>query len=63
MVFLSFLAPTMDYNNGAVAKMPTIIQQSVKENVDRIVETNIYISKEDWDSFEMSWDFKRHPLV
>ncbi|NLC26881.1 MAG: BREX-1 system adenine-specific DNA-methyltransferase PglX, partial [Fastidiosipila sp.] len=24
---------------------------------------NIYLSKNDWDSFETSWDFKYHPLI
>lgn len=28
-----------------------------------MVEENLRISKTDWDSFETSWDFKRHPLI
>ena len=28
-----------------------------------IVKENIAFSKEDWDSFEASWDFEYHPLV
>jgi hypothetical protein len=28
-----------------------------------LVEDNIRLSREDWDSFEISWDFSRHPLV
>ena len=31
--------------------------------LDVVVKDNIRISKEDWDSFETSWDFKKHPLV
>ena len=34
-----------------------------KDEVEALVEENIAISKEDWDSFEMSWGFKEHPLV
>lgn len=34
-----------------------------KEKVDNIVSENNIISKQDWDSFENSWDFKRHPLI
>ena len=63
MIYLSFLAPTMDYNNGSVAKVPTLIRESDKENVTQVVKSNISISKNDWDSFETSWDFKKHPLV
>src|SRR5699024_9416676 len=38
-------------------------------NIDRLrevkalVESNIFISKSDWDSFETSWDFKMHPFI
>lgn len=63
MEFLSFLAPTMDYSAGAVGKVPTIICEEKKDEISDIVTTNIEISKFDWDSFETSWDFQRHPLL
>ena len=28
-----------------------------------ISEKNIDIARNDWDSYETSWDFKRNPLV
>ena len=31
--------------------------------VENICQVNIKISKQDWDSFETSWDFTVHPLV
>lgn len=34
-----------------------------KKEIDSYTETCISFSKSDWDSFETSWDFKRHPLV
>lgn len=34
-----------------------------KNEIDSYTETCISFSKSDWDSFETSWDFKRHPLV
>ena len=63
MEFLSFLAPTMDYNNGSVEKMPTSIDFNKKDTIDSLVSENIEMSKEDWDSFETSWDYKKHPLI
>ncbi len=63
MEFLSFLAPTMDYSAGAIGKVPTIICEEKKDEISNIVTTNIEISKADWDSFETSWDFLRHPLL
>ena len=34
-----------------------------KSRVDEIVIENNNISRDDWDSFEVSWDFKMHPLI
>ena len=34
-----------------------------KNNVELIVDKNIYYCKEDWDAFETSWDFIVHPLI
>ena len=58
---LSLLAPTIHYNCGSIALMPVyyINNSTVKNIVDECVS----MSKEDWDSFETSWDFKEHPLV
>lgn len=62
---LSFLAPTVDYHEGPVSKTPIIMSndQDQRDRIDSLVECNIQISKDDWDSFETSWDFKRHPLI
>lgn len=58
---LSLLAPTIHYNCGSIALMPVyyINNSTVKNMVDECVS----MSKEDWGSFETSWDFKVHPLV
>ena len=63
MEFLSFLAPTMDYSAGAVGKVPTIICEEKKDEISNVVTRNIEISKSDWDSYEISWDFQHHPLL
>ena len=31
--------------------------------INKIVDDTILMSKDDWDSFETSWDFKKHPLI
>ena len=41
--------------------MPVIIDNTA--NVEKTVRTNITLSRADWDAFETSWDFKRHPLL
>jgi hypothetical protein len=50
----------MNYNSGIVAKVPTL---PIPDNVEKIVEKNIHLSKSDWDSFETSWNFQKHPLI
>ncbi|WP_099191954.1 BREX-1 system adenine-specific DNA-methyltransferase PglX [Tepidibacter mesophilus] len=63
MEFLKVLAPTLSFTVGAVGNIPTIVNENIKENIDCIGAKCINLSKEDWDSFETSWDFKKHPLL
>ena len=58
MEFFSFLAPTMDYSAGAVGKVPTIICEEKKAEISNVVTTNIEISKSDWDSYEITINFR-----
>lgn len=58
---LNVLNPTLTFNINNIEVIPVII--SCKEKVESIVEDCVQIAQADWDSFETSWDFKRHPLV
>ena len=58
---LLILSPTLDYHEGPVGRLPLVFNQ--KDKVKDIVDINIIVSKNDWYSFETSWDFKNHPLV
>ena len=60
---LKIVAPTMHCQCGDVANIPVIYNCEKKQVIEDIVQDNINISKADWDSFETSWDFTRHPLV
>lgn len=53
--------PTINYTQSTIASLP-YIEQRVEE-VDTIVKENVELCKKDWDSFETSWDFVKHPLV
>ena len=57
---LQFLAPTINFQAGDIARVPVV---SMPSAIDDIVESQIVTSRSDWDSFETSWDFKRHPLI
>ena len=62
-ILLSVISPTLNYEVGHIANLPVIICDLDKESVDKIVLANISLSKTDWDMYETSWDFERHPLV
>lgn len=63
MRFLELLAPTLDYSQGPVGKVPVLLDAEDKKKVELGTLENIRLSKEDWDSFETSWNFKKHPLL
>ena len=58
-------SPTMNFNVGDIAKIPVKIQEDGIEvtRIAEIVERCVNDSRLDWDSYETSWDFKRHPLI
>ena len=60
---LKFLSPTISFEVGVVAQIPIIINENQFPNIISDVKSNIQISRADWDSFETSWDFKKHPLI
>lgn len=60
---LQFLCPTLDFKSGQLKSLPFLDVASYQESLKGIVSTCIDLSKRDWDSFETSWNFKRHPLV
>lgn len=60
---LNLISPTMNFEVDHLKKLPLIIEQTKKVLVDEIVKENIEYSKKDWDTFETSWNFKKHPLV
>ena len=60
---LNLINPTLNYQAGDISKIPVILNETHKPQIETLVEENINISKTDWDSFETSWDFITHPLV
>lgn len=61
--YLSLFNSTMHCQVGDVAKVPYLeLDKSSFNIVSRISKNQCSASKRDWDSHEISWDFKRHPL-
>ena len=63
MDVLKIIAPTINYQCGDIANIPVILDWTKFNNIELVTKINIEISKRDWDSYETSWDFKKHPLV
>lgn len=59
--YLTVISPTLNLQVGDVKNVPLVTKQS--SEIEDIVIRNIDLSKTDWDSFETSWDFKKHPLA
>lgn len=61
--YFKTLNTTFHYKLNDLNRIPIIQDLEKKNRVNKLVENNINASKTDWDSFETSWDFEKHPLV
>lgn len=61
--YVTALSPTMNFQAGDIDKVPYIVTSEYKNRIKDIVLQNVDYSKEEWDSFEVSWDFVAHPLA
>lgn len=59
--FLNLMNPTINIMPEDLRKLPYPIYDN--ESIEKIVNENVLLSKQDWDSFETSWDFRTHPLL
>lgn len=59
---LNLLNSTLHYHVGDILRIPLKVPQNT-ERINNVVEECISLAKKDWDSFETSWDFERHPLI
>ena len=58
---LSMYNPTLNTTVGDVLDLP--VQLKSNELIESVSEETVKLSQVDWDSFETSWDFQRHPLL
>ena len=58
---LNAMNPSLSLQNGDMENFPVLLMR--KDEAYKIVDKNIRLSRTDWDAFETSWDFQRHPLV
>jgi hypothetical protein len=56
---LKTLNPTLAFQKGDIEKLPATLDFKLKIDIKKIIE----ISKTDWDSREISWDFAKNQLM
>ena len=61
MSVMEYLAPTVNYGPEQISKIP-LIKDRVDE-VEELVGRCITLSENEWDSYEVSWNFKEHPFI
>ena len=62
---IALLNPTLNTNISDITSQPLCYGKLPDQEtcVIDLVKNNIFMSKNDWDSFETSWDFQHHPLL
>lgn len=61
--YAEILSASMTFEVGQIASLPIIYRDEEKSNIVNIVKENIKEEENDWDSFETSWNFTKHPLL
>ncbi len=60
---LQLINPSMNYQIRDIKALPYIEHQNAKAQVTQLVEKCIEISENNWDSFEISYNFTHNPLI
>jgi len=60
---LNIMNPTINYQAIDIENMPFLYNENKANVIDNLVQQNISISKEEWDSRETSWDFEKLSLI
>lgn len=59
--YLNTISPTLNNKPGDILLLPLLVAE--KEKIEARCRQNLDLAKIDWNVFEISWDFKKHPLI
>ena len=62
-IISKILNPTISFQPGNMSTIPVPPMELGCSAIINDVESNVNLSHSDWDSYETSWDFKKHPMV
>ena len=61
---LTYLSPTLNFEVGTIKQLPLAkLPEDAAAAVERFVDAAVALSRDDWDNFETSWDFRDQPLL
>ena len=61
--YLTAYNPTINLLTTDICNLPLIIDENAISTISDVVDNSIESYRMEWNAFETSWDFKRHPLV
>ncbi len=61
--YASCISETLNFEVGVLAKIP--IHKNIFDNTELVdlVQENIALAKTEWDNYEISFEFSKHPLI
>lgn len=62
-LYFAILNPTLSTQVRDVKNLLIIVNGEIEPKIDEIVKENVEICKQDWNDFETSWGFEKHPLI
>ncbi|WP_413778053.1 BREX-1 system adenine-specific DNA-methyltransferase PglX [Caproicibacterium sp. XB1] len=60
---LAVTNPTINFPPGTIAKLPICMEYDAIDLIESIAKENVEIAREDWNDFELSWEFVKNPLI
>lgn len=61
--YLNILNPTINIQTKDIKAIPLIISSKYYDEIEKLSKINVFLTKEDWDEMELSFNFKYHPLI
>ena len=62
-LFIECMNPTLSLQNGDMDNLPFEIREEYLDVVSERAFDCVLMARSDWDAFEISWDFTKHPLI
>lgn len=62
-MYVKMLNPSLSYTVGTIGNLPFIYDNSKEKNIKFLVRQCVDIAKQEYQSYEISTEFIRHPLI